>query len=351
MDIVLSHTTALAAYRAGIATRPAADSRLPAKAPGAAEVLAWRSASTLAGNLPHPLTLLVGESDAHTKNSVYRTSYSSPLPKRSLVAVTEEVRIVTPELLALQMARVATTTELAMLVSELCGLYAIRPDTPTGLVQRARPLTSASRIDAYLKELGGVPGIRKLRSACALSFDRSGSPMESKLAARVSWPRSKGEYAVPILAMNDELEVRRITRNLSNAQVRKPDLLFSLPHEGKPGLCLDYHGDIHHGEGRPEQDALRVNELLAFGLQPYTLWHDQYQGTAYLDGLIDGVVRQKLGLTRHRPNESRATLELARRELLLAELNAVDGMSWGTSDSSPEALLARERVDEALSRL
>ncbi len=175
--------------------------------------------------------------------------------------------------------------------------------------------------------------------------------MESKLAARVSWPRAKGGYGVPVLSMNRELEVGRISRNLRTAKVRKPDLLFTLPSEGAPGLCLDYHGDVNRAEGRPELDAARMNELLAFGLRPYTLWHDQYQGTAYLDGLVDGVIRRSLGMPSHRTSTRRATLELARREALLAELNTVDEMSWGTSGSGAEALHAREAMDKARSRL
>lgn len=350
MDIVLSHTTALEAYRAGIATSPA-DSALPGKAPASAELLAWRNTSKLGRTLAMPLALLVGETSAHNENPVCQTHYSAPLPGGSLARIDDSARIVSPELLLVQMSRAATPVELAMLVCEICGLYAVRPDTPLGMTQRERPLTTTAAIAAYIDEIGAVPGIRKLRAALIRAFDDSGSPMESKLAARVSWPRSKGGYNVPILSMNEELEVARISRNLSRAKVRKPDLLFSLPQGETPGLCLDYHGDVHHSETRPELDATRTNELLAFGLQPYTLWRDQYRGTAYLDGLIDGVVRRKLGLPRPRAAKPRETLELARREALLAELDAVDGVSWGTSGAGPEALRARELVDEARSRL
>ncbi len=350
MDIVISHITALEAYRAGVVGTPA-DSALPAKAPAAPELLAWREASELSRVLAAPLTLLVGEANGQTETSACRTRYSSPLPEGSLARLDEGVRIVCPELLLVQMARIATPVELAMLACELCGLYAVRPDAPLGMTQRERPLTSTARISSYIQRLGPVPGVRRLRSAVALSIDGSGSPMESKLAARVSWPRSKGGYGVSIISMNEEIEVARISRNLAGAKVRKPDLLFSLPQGRVPGLCLDYHGDVHHDEGRPELDAARMNELLAFGLRPYTLWKDQYRGTAYLDGLVDGVIRRELGLPRHRENKAREALELARREALLAELDAVDAMSWGTSDSGPEALRARELVDEARSRL
>lgn len=350
MDIVLSHTTALEAYRAGAATSPSRR-ELPGKAPEAAELLAWASRSDLGRSLTVPLTLLVGETNGRKETSACRARYSAPLPDGSLASIGDGARIVSPELLLVQMSRIATPVELAMLVCELCGLYSLSHGNLLGMAQREHPLTSIERISAYVGQLGAVPGVRSLRAALALSFDRSASPMESKLAARVSWPRSKGGYNVPVISMNEGIEVARISRNLSRARVRKPDLLFSLPQGETPGICLDYHGGVHRGGARPEQDAARMNELLAFGLRPYALWHEQYRGTAYLDGLIDGVVRHELGLPRPRAAKAREALELARREALLAELDAVDGMSWGTSGAGAEALRARELVDEARSRL
>ena len=69
-----------------------------------------------------------------------------------------------------------------------------------------------------------------------------------------------------------------------------------------------------------------------------------------MDGLMDGVIRSELGLPRHRPSARRAAVELARREALLAELNAIDGMTWGTSTSRPSVVRALEAIDEARER-
>ena len=137
---------------------------------------------------------------------------------------------------------------------------------------------------------------------------------------------------MPILSMNEDLEVERIWRGLEESHVRRPDILFSLPHDGVPGYCLDYHGGVHGRDGRAEEDAVRANELLAFGLQPFAIWHAQYEGTAYLDRLVDGVLRGKLGLPAHRVTAARRALELARREALLAELDVIDGLSWGEGE-------------------
>lgn len=52
-----------------------------------------------------------------------------------------------------------------------------------------------------------------------------------------------------------------------------------------------------------------------------------------------------------RPPKNRARLELARRELLLAELDGIDGLSWGVSDKGPLVVNAMERVEEALAAM
>lgn len=235
-----------------------------------------------------------------------------------------------------------------MLVCELCGLYAIQPGGE--LVQREVPLTSIGQIVEFLTNLGGIPGAPALRRAASAAFGLSASPQESKLAARVAWDRARGGYAIPILGMNESLEVRRISRRLDEAHVRRPDVILRLPGPGGPGIGLEYNGSDHLSEGRQQQDALRANELLAYNFKPYAIWKDQYQSTSYMDGLMDGVIRSELGLPRHRPSARRAAVELARREALLAELNAIDGLRWGASASHPTVIRAREAIEEARER-
>ena len=50
------------------------------------------------------------------------------------------------------------------------------------------------------------------------------------------------------------------------------------------------------------------------------------------------------------PRQERAAVELARREALLAELNAIDGLRWGASASHPTVIRAREAIEEARER-
>ena len=353
MTYVISHTTALEVMRArrfcDLLAHRDPHPTLPTGAPGAGEVERWLETSPIARQLSRPVVLLAaGEGNRKRCRGFEVRTAGFELPPASLIKLDEATSIVSPEPLLLQMARIATPLELAMLVCELCGLYAIQPGCE--IVQREVPLTSIGQIVEFLTNLGGIPGAPALRRAASVAFELSASPQESKLAARVAWDRARGGYAIPILGMNESLEVRRISRRLDEAHVRRPDVILRLPGPGGPGIGLEYNGSDHLSEGRQQQDALRANELLAYNFKPYSIWKDQYQSTSYMDGLMDGVIRSELGLPRHRPTARRAAVELARREALLAELNVIDGMTWGTSTSRPSVVRALEAIEEARER-
>lgn len=356
MTYVISHTTALEAMRLADVPRLLAAAEpldIPdGKAPTKAEIDRWLGSRPIGRLLSRPVHLLVADPGGSRDNEAFRSHVlRGDLPGGSFLRVGADLAVPCPELLVLQMARLATPLELVLLIEELCGTYAVQPVDPSGMLQRKEPLTSRARILEFVDKLNRPPAAAKVREACSLAFDASGSPMESRLALRIAWPRRKGGYNVPILSMNEDLEVERIWRGLEESHVRRPDILFSLPHDGVPGYCLDYHGGVHGRDGRAEEDAVRANELLAFGLQPFAIWHAQYEGTAYLDRLVDGVLRGKLGLPAHRVTAARRALELARREALLAELDVIDGLSWGVSEKRLSVAKAREGVEEALDRL
>ena len=343
MDIVLSHTTALEAYRAGIRTTRDARAALPSRAPTPTDVRSWIEAFPFGHELPQPLDLLVSETTSSSRRADARVHASSAsLPTGAIRKIDETAGIVSPELMLLQMARRATPLELVLLVCEMCGLYSITPDSPTGMAQREAPLTSADAILGFLEHVKGYRGASALRKACGLAFNASGSPMESKLAIRVSWPRRLGGYALPVESLNEELAT-----SLFEKHIRKPDLLLKRPEEGAMGICIDYHGGIHEGPERHRIDDERANELLALGMRPYVLWRQQYQSMRYMDELFDKQIRAELGLHAPRPSRNRAALELARRRALLAELNAIDGTRWGASRKGRTVQAALEEVERA----
>ncbi len=352
MTVAFSHTTALEILRDPALGPKLAEERVPmalgATIPSTDAIAAELSSIRVypSGEKPVEVAYL-SLSGAHGGEDKIVHRYSTELPAESFLRVNDDVAVASPELLLVQMAPRATDLELTLLACELCGLYALSDGEEFGLAQRQAPLTSKEKLLSYLDGISSRYYARKVRTAVDYACEMSGSPRESMLYLRFSLPRRLGGYGVPVLSMNESVELARLGDLFGARRERKPDLVLSLPDGDRPGVCVEYAGAPHLGQGRPQLDDLRQNELMAAGFSPYTIWADQYNSMNYMDDLVDNVIREKLGLSRRRPGEKRLAIERAQRDLLLCELNAVDGHSWGTSKSSPEYLSLLARVAEA----
>lgn len=352
MGVVFSHTTALEILRDPAFGPRVAQARAPmaleAGLPSDADVAAAlsRVGFSPSGETPVEVAYLA-RSGAHGSMARIARRYSAEPPVGSFLRITDGIGVASPELLLVQMAGRATDLELTLLACELCGLYALSDAEEYGLVQRSAPLTSKERVAAYLDSIPSCMYARKVRAALDRACELSGSPRESMLYLRFSLPRRLGGYGLPVLSMNSSVELRRLGDLFRSRRVRKPDLILSLPDGDRPGLSIEYAGSPHLASGRPQLDDLRQNELMAAGFSPYTIWNDQYNSVNYMDDLVDGVIRQKLGLSRRRPGQKTLAVERAQRDLLLCELNAIDGYTWGASNAGPEYLSLLARVAEA----
>lgn len=352
MTVAFSHTTALEILRDPALGPKIVEARAPmaldTAIPGTDAIGAALMSIGAYPSGENPVEVAhLSSSGAHGSEDKVVHRYSAELPAGSFLRVNDDVSVASPELLLVQMAFRATGLELTLLACELCGLYALNDGAEFGLAQRQRPLTSKQKILMYLDGISSRLCAHKVREAVDHACEMSGSPRESMLYLRFSLPRRLGGYGVPVLSMNESVELARLGDLFGARRQRKPDLVLSLPDGDRPGVCVEYAGAPHLGQGRPQLDDLRQNELMAAGFSPYTIWGDQYNSMNYMDDLVDNVIREKLGLARRRPGEKRLAIERAQRDLLLCELNAIDGRTWGTSRSSPEYLSLLARVAEA----
>lgn len=352
MGIVFSHTTALEILRDPALGPKVAQARAPmpldAEIPDtdAAAAALSRIGIYPSGETPIEVDYL-GRSGTHGNANRIAHRYSSQPPSGSFLRIADGIGVASPEMLLIQMADRATELELTLLACELCGLYTLSDSAEYGLAQRSAPLTTKEQVLARLASIPSCRHARKMRAALEQACELSGSPRESMLYLRFSLPRRLGGYGLSVLAMNESIELERLGDLFHAHRVRKPDLILSLPDGDRPGVCVEYAGAPHLVAGHPQLDDLRQNELMAAGFTPYTIWNEQYNGVNYMDGLVDGVIRQKLGLPRRRPGKKSIAIERARRDLLLCELNAIDGHTWGASTSGPEYLSLLARADEA----
>lgn len=339
MDITLSHITALEMIRQPyfpkrLANSASCPTSLPDRMPRKAELIKSVSANPQLKNATLPLHVLVGPDCPRNRTKlVCPHVFSATPPSGSFVSLAPGIRCVSPLLLPVLMAPHLTHNELVLLLAELLGVYVVNPSASKGLVQRARPLISPDQLRAFLDELGSARGTAMVRAALDETPVGAASPMEAKLYIRSTRGFSKGGYHFGEVALNDPVEVRRLSTEIPEFRVRKPDLILLSP--GNPtrdpmpfrGVAFDYHGEWHTDPEQVKRDTKRGNELLASGIKSYVLWKSDYDNLDYMDSIMERA-RRDLGLTPRKLSRARAAKERRARKKLHAELERIDGVHW-----------------------
>ncbi len=336
-DLVLSHTTALEVMRRPyfprhLVTAASCETELPAAMPDASDLERAASGVSQLEDVGPPFHVLVGDPACrHRFSLVAPHVFQGKLPLGALLRLGPGARCASPALLAVQMAPFLTRSELLMLLCELLGTYAVSPASRTGTEGRLRPLLTPERLLAFLDELGPARGTAIVRSALSSAPVGAASPMEGKLYIRATSRFASGGYRLGSVALNDPVELERISTEVGELRVRKPDLLLLAP-EGvaRPfrGVAFDYHGEWHSRDPcQVKRDSERANELLAGDIKDYVLWKENYDDIDYMDDIV-AKVRRDLGLPPRKLSVERAARERAARVALWAELELIDGVRW-----------------------
>lgn len=344
MKILLSHTASLETLRRydlrkRLATGERCTITVPEEPPTQEELKRLDSLG-----LSGPAELLVNDyCHRGSKEPYVLHVMSTPLPKNSVVAIAPGIWCVSPELLAIQMAKDLTLIELIFLLGELFGTYALSEGIEKGMFTRDAPLTDPERVLALLSKLKAPPGAKKLRRAIRYACVGSASPRETRLSMRLGLPPSLGGYGLKVLSMNEPLEVRRINSKLERG-VRKPDVQLKAQAGSKAGfdgVALDYDGEDHITEEGHTHDLIRQNELMAINFKDYGIDKNLYHDLDYMDGLVEQV-RQDIGLPKQHFSKEEARKRRAQRKELHDELERIDGFDW----SSRVREYTYEAVDE-----
>ena len=269
-DLVLSHTTALEVMRRPyfprhLATAASCETELPAAMPDASDLERAASGVSQLEDVGPPFHVLVGDPACrHRFSLVAPHVFQGKLPPGALLRLGPGARCASPALLAVQMAPFLTRSELLMLLCELLGTYAVSPASRTGTEGRLRPLLTPERLLAFLDELGPARGTAIVRSALSSAPVGAASPMEGKLYIRATSRFASGGYRLGSVALNDPVELERISTEVGELRVRQPDLLLLAP-EGvaRPfrGVAFDYHGEWHSRDPcQVKRDSERANE-------------------------------------------------------------------------------------------
>lgn len=211
-------------------------------------------------------------------------------PRKSILEITDNLSIVSPELCFLQMASLLELEELVLLGCELCGCYALQ-SSPDGGMITSPPLTSKNRLEAFIAKAKGSRGVETARKAASFVIDSSASPMETAVYALLCLPQNLGGYGLPVPAANKTIRLARATTRTFGSSFYVGDLVWP---ERK--VIMEYDGvDNHAGYEQIARDARRRDALTAEGFSVFVVTKKQLYSDSEFFG-ISRAAAKKLGI-------------------------------------------------------
>ena len=143
-------------------------------------------------------------------------------------------------------------------------------------------------------------------------------------------PASRKGYGLPVLSMNEPIEVERIGSHFDERGIRRPDILIKGVERGRggySGVAFEYDGPDHMTPEGVRSDTLRGNELKLMGLREYRINADLYGDIDYMEGIV-AQARLDAELPRLHLTEAQKRTRLRRHYELYEDLERIDGTNW-----------------------
>lgn len=204
------------------------------------------------GELNRPLHVLVASAALRRNSqSIVSHVWNRPLQKGFILAVQNELAVVSPELCFIQMAGELPVIELIKLGYELCGSYRIHKDVSFN----CKPLTSVERLKTFAETIHHIRGHRNAHIAIHHIRAHSASPMETNLMLLLCLPYRFGGYGIELPSLNYRIEVNPYEYYLC-------DLYWP-----RIKVAIEYDSDMFHvGADRITSDSIRRSRLNALGI-------------------------------------------------------------------------------------
>lgn len=214
--------------------------------------------------------------------------WGGELPRGSIRRLSENVYACSAELCFVMAARELSLLALMRLAHEICGTFTPDDAAPGGLRERM-PLASTSSIQAFLDEIGPVPGSVPARRAIRQTLDLSASPMESALAMHFNVMCGLGAYGFPSPTLNERIRLDEVARREYGRAFCRGDVCW-----GAKRVDVEYDSDLAHtGSARIASDARRRNALAHMGFTVITVTKEQLFSEREMDR-VARIVAEKL---------------------------------------------------------
>lgn len=252
----------------------------------------WMNAQcqrTLTFSSPQHVGVKTAAKRKPSKDYVYHV-LPKHLPENSFVRISESLFVASPELCFLMAATEYSLPELVRLGNDLCGIYILEPQAEYGQTPRDT-ITDADHISSYLKQASGVRGIKKASMAIQYVCNRSGSPIESCLAAAAVLPLCHGGYGIEKPHLNHNINLtsygaRQLGRNKCCS-----DMVWIARK-----VVVEYDSNMTHLDVRQHYlDLKRANALTLSGYTLISIAADQLKNFQSIEKLFT-VIMKALGL-------------------------------------------------------
>lgn len=248
-------------------------------------------ASLLDLQLSEPLHVMVDSRGKRQKRDYVVTHLCEQrLPEGSFCKVSSNVYVSSPELTLCQMADELTYADTLELCLEFCSGYVLNAESERGFDDRPA-LTSASRLESYVKQFGGQRGARRIRPLLRYVVDESASPMESVVLMLLCLPSKLGGYQLPLPEHNVAIPITERARSHTKRNRLVCDLFWE-----KYRLDVECDSTMYHSSKQQlglDSDRRIILDAMNYKYVGVTYW--QLENEAEFENVVQ-VIRRAMGL-------------------------------------------------------
>lgn len=215
--------------------------------------------------------ILLDSSNNKIKNPNFKCHINfSKLPKGSLKIINENIKIVSPEFMLIQLSKSLNYEELFLLILELCGSYSINP-LDNSFTNNIYPITDIKTIKNYLTRFKNMNPYAKcvnnLLRICKYAQNASASPMESRLYIKLCGPKKQGLYECKGLKLNQKINISKKAQLIAGQDYIIPDITCI-----KKKVAIEYDSaQFHENTTQGQRDKRRRDALVHDGWKVVTL--------------------------------------------------------------------------------
>lgn len=209
--------------------------------------------------------ILISDSNKMSKSPVYKYHLNTlNIPNGSIKAINENVKIVSPQYLLVQLSNLLSYEELFLFVLELSGTYTINSTDKT-FTNNLKPLINIKTLTKYIERFKNMnyaaKGLNKLMGICKYAQNGSASPMESRLFIKLCAPKNKGFYGCKNLKLNQPVRLSKKARLIAGQECIVPDISCQ-----NKKVAIEYDSaQFHENSTQGQRDKRRRDALVYDG--------------------------------------------------------------------------------------